>query len=70
VARNSPGIDSRLTRLINPNQQTTVIQLTAEAHGVLKEHIGRYYSNGIVSEVLINLVKFYESNDGPKYYND
>lgn len=39
--RNIPGIDSRFTRLVNPNQQTTVVQSTAEAHGVLKRHIER-----------------------------
>jgi hypothetical protein len=69
VGRNIPGIDSRLTRLVNPNP-STVIRLTAEAHKVLKEHTSRYYSNTVVSEVIINLVKVYEQNDGPKYYND
>ncbi len=67
---NIPGIDSRLTRLVDPSSEAAgrTMQLTAETYQVLKEHASRYYSSPRYDEVLVNLVKFYEEKEGPKHY--
>ena len=72
MARRIAGIDSRLTRLVNPSSPSDcrTMQLTEHTYQVLKEHASRYYSSASYDEMLVNLVRFYEQNDGPKYYND
>ena len=42
MVRKIGGIDSKLALLVNPNaNEENLIRLTAQAHGVLKEHIWR-----------------------------
>jgi len=63
------GLDDKLTKLkeINPHRN---MQLPEETFGVLREHAVTYYSSPTYYEVIINLVEFYEKNDGPKYHYD
>ena len=54
----------------NPVNPIRTMQLLEQTFQVLKGHASSYYSSPSYDEVLVNLVKFYEQNDGPKYYND
>ncbi|HJS63889.1 MAG TPA: hypothetical protein VJ767_03415 [Nitrososphaeraceae archaeon] len=71
MARKIAGVpNSRLTRLINPSGGSRTMQLSEETFQTSKEHASHYYSSPSFDEVLVNLVKFYEQNDGRSHKYD
>ncbi len=68
MARNNRLV-GRYTKMnqVNPPSHCRTMQITEQTFRVLKEHAIKYYSNPTYDEMLVNLVKFYEQNDGPTH---
>lgn len=64
-------ITGRLTKIkeVNPSGRV-IMKIREETYQIMKEHAIKYYSNPTFDEIIINSIKFYEQNDGPKHYND
>ncbi len=69
MVKSHPGVDSLLTNIRRVIPPRRTMEITEETFKVLKEHASKHYSSPRYDEVLVNLVKFYESNDGPKHYD-